>query len=164
MKRLFVLRHAKSSWDHPELSDFQRPLSERGKKAAPFMGELMLGKEFEPEIILSSPAERAKKTAELVKEYALIQAKIVFDESIYGAGTNSLVHILAETDKDFRSVMIVGHNPGFEGLVQVLSGKYERMPTAALAVIDLDIGNWDEIESGCGKLIEILRPKEQGDF
>ncbi|MEZ5345581.1 MAG: histidine phosphatase family protein [Pyrinomonadaceae bacterium] len=162
MKRLFVLRHAKSSWDHPGLSDFERPLNDRGKKAAPFMGELMLDKEFDPEIVLSSPAKRAKKTAKLVRENGLITGEIVFDERIYGAGTNSLIHILAETGEEFSSAMIVGHNPGFEGLVEVLTGQYERMPTAALAVIELDIEKWSEIASGCGKLAEILRPKEQG--
>lgn len=164
MKRLFVLRHAKSSWDHPGLSDFERPLNERGKKAAPVMGELMFEKEFNPDIILSSPAKRAKKTAKLVKKNGLIGAEIVFDERIYGAGTNSLMHILAETDNDFASAMIVGHNPGLEGLIQILTGQYERMPTAALAVINLEIENWEDIESSCGKPIEILRPKEQSEL
>jgi len=161
MKTLFVLRHAKSSWNHPKLSDFERPLNKRGEKAAPFMGELMREKDLIPEFVLSSPAKRAKQTAKLVKASAEISSKIEFDRRIYEASRNSLLHIVSEFDDDLRSAMIVGHNPGFEGLVAALGGEHQRMPTAALAVIELDIESWSEITADCGKLIEMLRPKEQ---
>jgi phosphohistidine phosphatase len=160
MKTLFVLRHAKSSWDHPELSDFERPLNNRGEKAAPFMGELMRKKDLEPDIIFSSPAMRAKTTAKLVKEAAGFDAEIVFNRSVYEAGMHNLLYIVAEIGDEYDAAMIVGHNPGFEGIVRILSGNYERMPTAALAVIDLDIESWSETEPGCGQLREVLRPKD----
>lgn len=161
MKTLFILRHAKSSWDHPELSDFERPLNGRGKKAAPFMGELMYEKSLIPKFILSSPARRAKQTAKLVNASGEIEAEIEFDSRIYGASTNSLMHIVSDLPDDYSSAMIVGHNPGFEGLVEILNGEHHRMPTAALAVIELKVDSWQDIVAGCGELVEILRPKEQ---
>ena len=161
MKRLFVLRHAKSSWDHSGLIDFERPLNKRGKKAAPLMGKLMLEKDLKTEFILSSPAERAMRTAILIARHAHFELEPFFDERIYGANTNLLMHIVSEFDAGMQSAMIIGHNPGFEGLVEILTGKYERMPTAALAVVDLDIEDWKAIGVNCGKLFEILRPKEQ---
>lgn len=161
MKTLFVLRHAKSSWDFPELSDFQRPLNERGEKAAPFMGKLMKKKNLVPDLIVSSPAERAKQTALLVKDSADFDAKIQFNDEIYEAGSQSLIYVVSEFDDEFDSATIVGHNPGFENLVGVLSGESRRMPTAALAVIELDIENWNEISANCGMLKEFFIPKEQ---
>ena len=160
MKTLYVLRHAKSSWKDLKLSDFERPLNKRGKKAAPVMGKLMLEKGLLPELIISSPAERAKQTANLIKDSAKIHSEIKFDERIYEASTNTLVHILSEVNANISSVMIVGHNPGFEGIVGILTGEYERMPTAALAVIQLNIDSWQEVTQDCGNLITVFRPKE----
>ena len=164
MKSLFVLRHAKSSWKFPELTDFERPLNKRGRRTAPFMGELMKSKDLVPDLIVSSPAERAQQTASLVKEAAQFEAEIKFDRRIYEAGTQSLLYVVGEIENNVSNVMIVGHNPGFESLVRVLSGEGGRMPTATLAVIDLDIENWNEISSNCGKLRELLRPKEQANY
>ncbi len=161
MKTLFILRHAKSSWDFPELSDFARPLNERGEKAAPFMGELMKVKNLVPDLIVSSPAERAKQTATLVKDAAELDAEIQFNHKIYEASPQSLLYLIAEFEDEFDSVMIVGHNPGFESLVRILSGENPGMPTAALAVIELEIESWSEISANCGKLKEFLIPKEQ---
>lgn len=161
MKTLFILRHAKSSWDFSELSDFKRPLNDRGEKAAPFMGELMKKKNYLPDLIVASPAERAKQTAMSVKESAESDAKIRFDERIYEASPQSLIYLISEIDDEIDSLMIVGHNPGFENLVKILSGENKRMPTAALAVIELDIENWNEIKANCGELKEFLIPKEE---
>ena len=161
MKTLYVLRHAKSSWDYPELPDFERPLNKRGEKAAPFIGQIMREEDLLPEFILSSPAQRAKQTANLVKDSANLDAEISLDQRIYGASANSLLHIVSEIDDTYESAMIVGHNPGFEGLVGVLISSYERMPTAALAVIEFEIDKWSEIGNEIGKLAELLRPKEQ---
>lgn len=121
----------------------------------------MAEKDLLPDFVMSSPANRAKRTSELVCESAGIESEISFDQRIYESSSNSLVNIVSEFDDRFSSAMIVGHNPGFEGLVQALANGYERMPTAALAVIDLDIESWADITSGCGVLVEILRPKEQ---
>jgi phosphohistidine phosphatase len=120
----------------------------------------MLENDFIPEIIVSSPAERARQTATLVRASARLDGPIRFDERIYGAGTSDILDIISELDDTAGSAMLVGHNPTFENAVQVLTGKYERMPTATLAVIDLEITEWKGITPGCGRLREFLRPKE----
>jgi len=161
MKTLYVLRHAKSSWDNAELADFDRPLNDRGESTAPFMGELMAANGFEPEVIVSSPAARARRTAQLAKEGANMPAEIVYDNRIYEASSRTLQAVAASIDDRFESAMLVGHNPGMEGLVRLLTGRSEEMPTAALAVIDLDIERWAEIDSGLGHLRRLIRPKDE---
>lgn len=160
MKTLFLLRHAKSSWGDPAISDFDRPLNDRGKKAAPFMGELMAKRGFEPYVILSSPAMRAKTTADLVKESGRFEAEIRYEDRIYEASPNTLRQVIAEIDDAYRSAMLVGHNPGIEGFIQYLTGDLQPIPTAALAVIELPIDNWDLINGGIGKLGTIIKPRE----
>lgn len=161
MKTLFIMRHAKSSWDDSSQSDFERPLNGRGLKTAPFMGEVMLKNNFTPETIVSSPAMRAKQTVELVKKSATFDAEIRFDERIYEASPQRLLEVISDFENDFDSAMIVGHNPGFESLIRVLTGKIEPMPTAALAIVDLKIDLWREIGFETGSLRKIIRPKEE---
>jgi Phosphohistidine phosphatase SixA len=162
MKRLYVLRHAKSSWDDASLADYDRPLNERGLKTAPFMGRLMRERGYLPDAVISSPANRARKTAKLASEAAGVRSPILFDEQIYEASPQTLVKVLSGVDDKAASAMVVGHNPGMEGLIRFLTGETAAMPTAALAVIDLDIENWSEIDHLSGKLVEVLRPKEVG--
>ena len=161
MKTLYVLRHAKSSWDNANLSDFERPLNERGMKAAPFMGETMARNNFQPELILSSPAARAKQTALLIKKAGRLEAEIRYDERIYEASPLRLIEIITEIENEFDSIMLIGHNPGFEGLVRYLTGAFESMPTAALAVIDLNIDDWKATHPDCCTLRVLIRPKEE---
>jgi phosphohistidine phosphatase len=161
MKKLFILRHAKSSWNDPSLADFDRPLNERGLNAAPFMGEVIAKRRFLPDVILSSPAKRAMETAMLVKEAAGSNAPIQYDERIYEASPQVLRQVVSELGEDKRSVMIAGHNPGIEGFVKFLTNSSERMPTAALAVIDLGIEQWKDVLQGCGTLQAVIRPKEE---
>lgn len=160
MKTLYLLRHAKSSWDDPSQTDFERPLNQRGLKAAPLMGEFMAKNGFEPSVIVSSPAMRAKTTAQLVKDAGSFSADIIFKKSIYEASPNALRQIVAEISNEHSSAMLVGHNPGIEGFIHYLTGQLEPMPTAALAVIELEIENWAEINDGCGNLLSVYRPKE----
>ena len=160
MKTLFVLRHAKSSWENADLSDFERPLNKRGLEAAPLIGKVIKENGFQPEIILSSPARRAKQTAEIINEKAGINREIKYEERIYEASPARLLEVVSEQSDEAESVMIVGHNPGLEGLVRFLTGQIEPMPTAALAVIDLEITKWSEIDSSNGTLRTLIRPKE----
>ncbi len=162
MKKLFIMRHAKSSWEDAALTDFERPLNDRGQRAAPFMGELMARKGFARSIILSSPAVRAKTTAQLVKESGKLDAEIRFEHRIYEASPHALSQVVSEIDDAHRSAMLVGHNPGIEGFIRFLTGQIEPMPTAAFAVIELEIDNWNAISDGCGKLQGIYRPKDCG--
>lgn len=161
MKTLYILRHAKSSWDDHSLSDFERPLNARGLKAAPFIGSLMKERGFIPDVIVASPAVRAKQTAELVRETARIESPILFDPRIYEATVGTLVSVLSEIDDNNNSALIVGHNPGSEGLVYYLTGVIAPMPTAAFAIIELNIETWAGIDSGCGTLKQVIRPKEE---
>jgi phosphohistidine phosphatase len=160
MKTLYLLRHAKSSWDDASLSDFERPLNDRGRRTAPFMGGLMKDRGLEPELIVSSPARRAKDTAAAVKEAAGLAAEIVFEPHIYEASPNDLRNIIASLDDKYSSVMVVGHNPGMESIVYYLTGQVSGMPTAALAVIELDADRWVDVTAGCGTLNGVIRPKE----
>lgn len=160
MKTLFILRHAKSSWANPASSDFDRQLNEQGLKTAPQMGETIFKNEFQPAMILSSPAKRAKQTAVLIKETAQIQGKIEYDERIYEASPLRLLQVISELDAETESLMLVGHNPGLEGLIKILTGEVQAMPTAALAVIDLNAKNWNEVTAESGKLRMVIRPKD----
>lgn len=159
MKKLFLLRHAKSSWDDAGLADFDRPLNKRGRRAAPFMGDLMRREVLTPDVVVSSPAVRARETAVAVCEAGKFTAEIKFDERIYEASPERLRQVATELDDKYASAMLVGHNPGMEGFIRYLTGEIETMPTAALAVIDLNIETWSDITANCGSLVVIHRPK-----
>ena len=161
MKTLFVLRHAKSSWDNSDLSDFERPLNSRGLDAARFIGGLIYTRNLEPQIIISSPAKRAKHTAVLVKELAEIPKPVIYDERIYEASPLALFKLIREFDDIYQSVLLIGHNPGFENLVRMLTGETVLMPTAALAKINLDIESWHELDAVSNELEFLIRPKEE---
>ena len=154
------MRHAKSSWTNPDSSDFDRQLNEQGLKTLPVMGETIFDNGFQPARILSSPAKRAKQTAVLIRETAQIEGKIEYDERIYEASPLRLLQIITERDDKADSLMLVGHNPGLEGLIKILTGEIQSMPTAALAVIDLDAENWNEIAAESGTLRTVIRPKD----
>lgn len=160
MKTLYVLRHAKSSWGDADLPDFDRPLNERGLKAAPLMGGVIKTNGFEPDVIVSSSAKRARETAALVKEAAGIASKIQFDERIYEASLARLLEVIAAQSGNAHSILLVGHNPGLENLVRFLTGESQAMPTAALAVVDLETENWNDLTSGAGTLRVLIRPKD----
>ncbi len=160
MKTLYILRHAKSSWAETDRSDLDRQLNDRGRRAAPFMGRLMAREGFHPYLILSSPAKRARETAELVKIAGALDAEIRFEHRIYEASPQALRQVAAEIDDAYPSALVVGHNPGIEGFIRFLTGQLEPMPTAALAVVDLDIDSWDLLGEGRGSLRVIFRPKE----
>src|SRR5215212_820320 len=136
MKTLLLLRHAKSSWDNPSQQDFDRPLAERGKRDAPRMGRALKERGPEPDLIVSSPAVRARQTVEAAINAAGFTAALQFDESIYEAGLGELMRVVRNLPNSSSTVLMVGHNPGFEGLVYRLSGASERMTTAALAAIE----------------------------
>jgi phosphohistidine phosphatase len=160
MKTLYLLRHAKSSWDDSSLKDFDRPLNERGLKAAPKMGAWMRKQKIRPDVVMSSPALRAKQTTTIVAEAAGLSGIMTFNEAIYEASSQKLFHLVASFENRVDSVLMVGHNPGFEELVAALTGENKRMPTAALAYIELDIAKWSDLTAGEGKLKWVTRPKE----
>jgi len=163
MKTLLLLRHAKSSWDDSSLRDFERPLAGRGKRDAPRIGKAFRKRGPLPDLIVSSPAARAKATVEAVIKAAKLVIEAQFDEALYGASSAELMKLIRRLPDNSSCAMLVGHNPGFEDLLGRLSGSRERMPTAALACIEFQIDNWDGIEDGKGKLAWLLTPKQLGD-
>ena len=161
MKTLYVMRHAKSSWADADLADFDRPLNDRGLRDAPFMGTVMPENGYAPDVILSSPAVRAKETARRAIDGGDLDGELVFDDRIYEASPQTLRQVVSEFDDKNTSAMIVGHNPGVEGFIRFLTGTIEPMPTAALAVIELNIETWNNVAASSGKLVKIIRPKDE---
>jgi|AGTN01.2.fsa_nt_gi Phosphohistidine phosphatase SixA len=160
MKQLYLLRHAKSSWDDDSLDDFDRPLNPRGKKAAPLMGKVVKERDIAPDIILCSPAKRTKQTIKLVNETAKLKADVTFEEAIYDSSAADLRKLLKKQKKSVGSILLIGHNPGLEELLEQLTGKYEPLPTAALVQIDVNSDDWSHIKDGANKLAWIVRPKD----
>jgi phosphohistidine phosphatase len=163
VKTLLLLRHAKSDWGDSSLRDFDRPLADRGKRDAPRMGRALKDRGPVPDLIVSSPAARAKATAEAAIKSGGFSASLQFDEGIYGASTSELMRIVRHLPDESSSVLMVGHNPGFEELVYRLSGAHERMTTAALAAIEFPVERWEDVEDGQGKLLWFLTPKQLHD-
>ena len=156
MKRtLYIARHAKSSWKDMSLSDFDRPLNKRGKKDAPFISDLLKENGIHPDLILSSPAKRAKKTA---KQYhKTLGGELRFEESIYEAQLMTLLHLVQEAFKKADSVMIVGHNLEFTALNDMLSDKeIFNIPTSGVVGIVFD----DEVAPHKGKQLFFEYPKK----
>ena len=160
MKKLLLLRHAKSSWDDAGLADFDRPLNGRGRKAAPLVGHLLRERQLRPDLVISSPAARARETVALVLEASGIKTELRYDERIYEATTARLLEVISEVEDEKQEVMLVGHNPGFENLLERLTGESLRVPTAALALIALDADKWNEAGARGGRLEWLVKPKE----
>ena len=157
MKTLLVLRHAKSSWDDPALGDHERPLNKRGRRDAPRMGELVREYGLIPDVVISSDAVRARRTAEA----ASFTGEIRLDSHLYLAGPADILSLLQRVRENAQTVMIVGHNPGLEQLVEQLTGEPQDLPTAALAQIGLPIDQWRDLKrSTRGTLVGLWRPKE----
>ena len=160
MKTLLLMRHAKSSWKDTELSDIERPLNKRGRKDAPFMGQMLEDEELVPQLILSSPAVRARQTAELVAEGSGFKGDILYLDPFYLGEPPAYIDGLAALSNDLERVMVIGHNPGLEGLLQILSGRIEALPTSTVAYLSLPINSWLELHDDTeGELVELLLPR-----
>ena len=161
MKTLLVLRHAKSSWDNPALGDHERPLNKRGRRDAPRMGELVRQYGLIPDVILSSDAVRARLTAEAVAATARYAGDILLDPQLYMASPADILSLLPTVRENAETVMIVGHNPGLEQLVEQLTGERQDLPTATLAQIGLPIDQWRDLKlSTRGTLVGLWGPEE----
>jgi phosphohistidine phosphatase len=163
MKTLLLLRHAKSDWGDSSLRDFDRPLAARGERDAPRIGKALRKRGVRPDAIVSSPAARARATIQAVKHSAKLDGEIRFDETVYGATSAELMKLIRRLPAECACALLVGHNPGFEDLVDRLSGSHERMPTAALACIEFSVDQWNDIEDRTGRLVWLLTPKQLDD-
>ena len=160
MKTIYLLRHAKSSWKDESLSDIERPLNGRGKKAADTMGAFLKREKILVDLVLSSSAVRARQTIDRVLVSANIVTDVRFDERIYEAGVQRLVEIIRQIESGKKNVVLVGHNPGFEELLEWLTGTIERMQTGALAKIGLKTSSWNSVSEKSGTLEWIVRPRQ----
>jgi phosphohistidine phosphatase len=163
MKTLLLLRHAKSDWGDSSLRDFDRPLADRGERDAPRIGKALRKSGVTLDLIMASPAARAKATVQAAMKAAKLEINVTFDESIYGASSSELMKLIRRLPDTSNSALLVGHNPGFEDLVARLTGSQERMPTAALACIEFQIEHWDDVNDEQGKLAWLLTPKQLDD-
>lgn len=161
MKTLLILRHAKSSWKKPGLADQDRPLNKRGKRDAPRMGQLVEQEDLVPDLIITSTAKRARVTAELVAENSGYEGEIQLERSFYMGYPEAYLEVLRQLPDEIQTVMVVGHNPGLEELLEELVMEPERLPTAALARVDLPIQSWQELDDEVvGELVSLWRPRE----
>lgn len=174
MRCLMLLRHAKSSWDHRDLEDADRPLAARGRTAAPLLGRYISRHNLMPDLVMCSSARRAQQTWELVSaewDQTSPQTAQLLEmrSSLYLAGLGEMQTMLRRADNHARTIMIIGHNPGMAQLAMHLVGEGQskdlrsmakKFPTAALAIIDLPIEGWSELGRGEGHLRAFVRPKD----
>ncbi|VWX52354.1 histidine phosphatase family protein [Novosphingobium sp. 9U] len=170
MKTLGLFRHAKSDWNDARLRDFDRPLNKRGRAGAALMGVHIRDYGVLWRRILASPAVRVTQTIELAAEAAGQVPPLNWDRRIYLASSPTLIELLREQEGDAPTVLMVGHNPGLEDLIFDLvpdDGSSplrdeieEKFPTAAFAVLELDIDTWRDIDDGCARLVHLMRPRD----
>lgn len=169
MKRLAILRHAKSSWGDPDLDDFNRPLNERGWKAARRLGRELNQRGMTFDLVLSSTSARTRETIDGVQQHYALKAPIAFEKRLYGASAETLLAMVRGLGEAVTAPLIVGHNPGLERLIAELTrddGKGLRrkvagkFPTSALAVIELPAKRWADVEPGSGEILELILAKE----
>ena len=161
MKTILIMRHAKSSWDDDRLHDHDRPLNKRGKLNAPRMGRLLRELDLVPDFILTSSARRARDTVEAVADQSGFGGDVRVEDDLYAAPPEACIEALAAIEDSCQCILIVGHNPGLEEMLEALTGEQEVLPTAAIAQVDLPIQSWQELtDETPGKLIKVWRPKE----
>lgn len=162
MKTLYLIRHAKSSWDNAKLADFERPLNKRGQKAAPFMAKLMLENNVQADLIISSPANRALTTAEIFCEaLGYPQEKIEQRIEIYDGGINHMLQIVRQIPDNCSSVMLFGHNPTLTSFANFIAGEHlENIVTCGIVRIDLKSDSWQKTMMDSGKLVWYEYPKK----
>ena len=173
MKRLFLLRHAKTEPAGPEIEDHERKLLARGRSDAPAMGAYLSGKKYFPDLIVSSNARRAVETVEFLIGSLPNKQPIEYTDRLYLVGTNEMLAVVRSAPATVASLMIVGHNPGMEQLASALSRQpvkrkernrfdaiEEKFPTCALAVLDFEVPRWRDVAPGLGELIDFVRPRD----
>lgn len=169
MKKLFIIRHAKSSWDDPELDDFDRPLNKRGQKDAPRMGKRLKEKRITPDIMISSPAERALATCiAIAKVLDFDQPKIKTERKLYHASEDEILNVLRnlkDSPRDSEEVVLLfGHNPGLtEFANSLLKQTIVNIPTCGIVAAELPVERWQDVTFGCGKFLFFDFPKSAID-
>ena len=172
MRRLLLLRHAKSSWADPKQQDFDRPLNARGNAAAQTVASFFTVTNLQPDLVLCSAALRARATlAHLVPVFSR-DTEILIERRLYMASAPKLLERVHEIDDAAQMVLMIGHNPGLERFARMLAGSGSdddlaalnaKYPTAALAILEFDTGTWRDVAKGSGRLSEFLSPRDLDD-
>lgn len=164
MKRVYLLRHAKSSWDDPGLADHDRPLAPRGRRAAKLLAKHLRSERIAPDLVLCSSAQRARETLEGIA--AALGPDVQVEPDLYGASAGELLGRLQTIPDATQSVMLIGHNPAIEGLTLSLAESGEQLgdverkyPTGALATLTFE-GSWAELEPGAATLAGFVKPRD----
>jgi phosphohistidine phosphatase len=172
MKRLVVLRHAKSGWDQPALRDFDRALNTRGKRAATVMGRHVRDLDLRFDLVLASPAVRVAETLDAFADGLGVHLAPAWDRRVYLASAPMLLELVQDTRDTVETLLLVGHNPGLEELILMLSGRgdeaeiaardsvEDKYPTAAIAELVFDTDRWADVDDGEGRLIRFVRPRD----
>ena len=166
-KRLILFRHAKSSWSEG-LEDHERPLADRGKKAAPVMGHYLHKSRLEPDLVLISTARRAQETWARASRAMKGKIEVRNSRDIYMASAEKLLAIIRTTPPEISTLMLVGHNPGMEDLAKLLmkdeggepeARLREKFPTAAIALFSFEFWTWADAKAGCASLDRFVTPE-----
>jgi phosphohistidine phosphatase len=162
MKTIILVRHAKSSWKDLSLDDFDRPLNKRGKINAPLMGEKLKERQIMPDLILSSPAKRARKTATTIaKKIGYPKKKIIFDDNMYHSSELYLLELVRNQDDKHETLMLFGHNPGFNSFADILVKKNPvyNIVTTGVYCIEFNVDQWQKVQEGKGESVFYDYPK-----
>lgn len=167
MRTLYLLRHAKSSWDDPSLADHDRPLAARGVRATPYVADYMGDAGIVPDVVLCSSARRARETLDLLGDAVPGTCEVRVDDELYTATADALLERLRALPRSTHRVMLIGHNPALHQLALLLARSGERLnritrkfPTAALATLDAPLEDWSDLAAGCAQLTDFVRPKD----
>ncbi|NGN43308.1 histidine phosphatase family protein [Mesorhizobium sp. CGMCC 1.15528] len=171
MKELLLLRHAKSSWDDPELADFDRPLAPRGLDAAPVIGQAIASRGWFPQMALVSPSLRTRETWQIVAAQSPRFVEPTFCSALYEASAGQLLAEVRHAPEEITSLLLLGHNPGMQDFATLIASEdsdetalqllRKKFSTAGLARLEFD-GRWDELRAGAARLSHFLRPKDFG--
>ena len=166
MKRLYLLRHAKSDWGTPGLRDHDRTLAPRGHRAAPIVARYMAANDLRPSLVIVSSATRARETLGYFDDVTK-DATVQVEPAVYGADVGDLLGLIGRVADDMDSLLLVGHNPTMQDLALTLASggpgaeaAHAKFPTAALAILDLDVDTWAGVGPGTGMMTGFVTPKQ----
>jgi phosphohistidine phosphatase len=161
VKRLLILRHAKSSWANASQDDWHRPLNERGQEDAPRVGMWLRERSVVPDVIMTSDAVRARTTAQAVARAAGYTRDLILEPALYLAKPSDALAILNAVQDEAHTVMLVGHNPGLEDLVRQLTGDYLGLVTAAIVDLEIPISRWSELDGDtAASIVDRWQPRQ----
>ena len=162
MKKVYLIRHAKSSWKFADLTDFDRPLNDRGNRDAPFMGKVLKDQNAKPDLIYSSTAVRAITTAKIIANVVGYDvSNIVETEDIYEASAGEILDIIQSTDDKHNTIFVFGHNPGMTSLSNYMCDRIiDNLPTCGISIIEFPADKWEDVTLRSGKLVGFEYPKK----